>query len=317
MGAYEETCCNLCDGSQFTLEMKVKDYVSQEIFHLVQCQDCGLVFVNPRPHVSTIVRYYPEGIYRRSVFSSFGFWLRKKRLDRYLRAAKPGRVLDIGCGDGRELLYLRDKGWQTVGTELSESLYAQVRSAGIEAHCGALETIGFAAESFDVVMMWHVIEHLSSPKQTLREAHKILKPGGILLLGCPNYHSIDVKLARAKTLLEAPRHLCYFTESTLFKLLTDTGFAITAVHWFSLEIGVVSMLQGLLNILPLTGATPNFLLDWMGSGLYRERLGKAYRWHWLVNMILMLPMGCLSLLLVALASLYKFSPTIELSARKK
>jgi SAM-dependent methyltransferase len=308
--------CNLCGGSVFIFEMSVKDYVSLESFKLLCCKNCGLVFVNPPP-IEAIARYYPPEIYKRgAAINSLGTWLRRIRSDRYLGDVKPGKVLEIGCGNGRDLLYLKKKGWHVIGTELSESSSAAAKSAGLEVHNASLEELKFPNGHFDVIMMWHVIEHLPAPWQTLQEAHRILKPNGILLLACPNYRSIDVFFAKERAFLEVPRHLYHFTESTLQQLLSDSGFEITSMHWFSLEIGVVSTMQSLLNILPLTGLTPNFILDWLGAGLYHARLEKTYKKHLLANVILMLPIGFLSFFLVAGAAWFRFSPTIELSARR-
>jgi SAM-dependent methyltransferase len=308
--------CAYCGSVKFDHEMKVKDYYSLETFDLVRCKKCGLVFVNPSPG-EVIEHYYPPEIYKRGkTFNSLGMWLRKMRLDRYVGNSKPGKALEIGCGDGRELLYLKEKGWQVVGTELSESSGAAAKSAGLEVHNASLEELKFPDGHFDVIMMWHVIEHLPTPRQTLQEVHRILKPNGMLLLACPNYRSIDVFLAKERAFLEVPRHLYYFTGSVLQQLLSDLGFEITSAHWFSLEIGVVSTMQSLLNILPFTGLTPNFILDWLGAGLYSARLEKAYKKHLLANVILMLPIGFLSFFLVAVAALFRLSPTIELSARR-
>ena len=312
-----ELCCDVCGSRDSEPELVVNDYFSLESFDLVRCRDCGLVYVNPLPSAEALGQYYPEGVYERGQFSSLGLWLRKRRLDRYLGNASPGTALDIGCGDGKELLYLREKGWQVVGTELSESSCAAARSAGLEVHCEELEIIGFPDESFDVVMMWHVIEHLRSPRQALQDVNRILKPDGTLLLGCPNYNSVDVWLAKANAYLDVPRHLYHFTESTMRRLLADTGFDVVATHWFSLEIGVVSTLQSLLNVLPFTRTTPSFLLDWMGAGLYKQRMGRACRRHLLAHMLLTAPIGLVCVPLVAWAALARFSPTMELSSRRR
>jgi SAM-dependent methyltransferase len=144
-----------------------------------------------------------------------------------------GRVLDIGCGSGGYLAILAELGWKCSGVETGAKSRAYAQTVlGLDVREGPLEACGFPDASFDVVTLWHVIEHLPDPRATLREIRRVLKPDGLLLLRTPNVESWEASLFRGNWYgLDAPRHLYLFSPATLELLLRQCGFEAIAMQY--------------------------------------------------------------------------------------
>ena len=155
------------------------------------------------------------------------------RLRQVPRYRPGGRVLDIGCGSGGYLAFLAELGWRCSGVETGAKSRAYAQTVlGLDVHEGPLEACRFPDATFDVVTLWHVVEHLPDPAGTLREIGRILKPDGCLLLRTPNVQSWEAALFRGNWYgLDPPRHLYLFSPATLERLLGQCGFAVTAMRY--------------------------------------------------------------------------------------
>lgn len=240
-------------------------------FCVVQCQECGMIYLNPRPSDNALKVYYPESDYysyrSRGLAKSGGgvrrakdairaivcaihlgyddeapAWIPRRgllrpllglasspfkdRVARYLPPHAWGRsLLDVGCGAGHCLDHGREFGWETCGVEISESAVAAARSRGHDVSLGDLEQARYESSSFDVVRLWHTLEHLPNPRRTLSEVHRILKPGGRLWLEVPNVSSAPAAVFRARWFgLDVPRHLQSFSPRVLKSMLREAGF---------------------------------------------------------------------------------------------
>lgn len=156
------------------------------------------------------------------------FPVRRMNLDgqvRFLRALPEGRLLDVGCGSGDWLMFMRSLGWRVAGVDFDENALKVAREKGLEVTCGALEQANFPEGTFDAVTLNHVIEHVPDPVQTLAECRRVLKPGGKLVLFTPNALSLGHRIFKQDWRgLETPRHLHIFSTRSMPALLELAGF---------------------------------------------------------------------------------------------
>lgn len=184
----------------------------------------------PPPPASTAVNRLGDILYR-----LFG-----PLLDRALRyycpripQMRPGRrALDVGCGNGAHLLLLRRLGWEVAGFDLADHTVAEVRAAGIRVHTGSLDELAASEGGFDVISMWHVLEHLEHPRQTLRKLRRLLAPEGVLMIEVPCCESPAAKcFGRHWIGYDLPRHLSHFTVTTARRLLEEAGWTVVRQAW--------------------------------------------------------------------------------------
>lgn len=227
--------CDLCGGSRWeTLEEATGTRV-------VRCA-CGLVFVVPQPPRAALEQAYDETYYQpweRQARLRGRIW--RDRVDRVAAlAAPPGRLLDVGCGTGAFLVRARERGWDVAGTELSHAGAQRARADGLTVVEGEIWEAGFPQDVFHVVTCWHVIEHVGAPRQFLGEIHRILRPGGWLVLATPNLEDRIFRAAYILARRRRPRlyepgerevHLYVFSESTLRRLLVASGFEEISIEF--------------------------------------------------------------------------------------
>jgi 2-polyprenyl-3-methyl-5-hydroxy-6-metoxy-1,4-benzoquinol methylase len=148
-----------------------------------------------------------------------------------------GSVLDIGCGTGEFLYEMQRRGWRTTGVEKDPGAVSFARKRyGLSVHDVELAACGFADHSFDVVTMWHVLEHMRAPMAVLREIGRVLKHDGRLIVALPNIGSKDAGYYLAHWVaLDTPRHVSHFTRSTLKKACHDVGLTICSLQQLPLD----------------------------------------------------------------------------------
>ncbi len=243
---WEEADCPLCAGSHWSPLLEAPDPLPGGAglwFAVVQCHDCGLCFTNPRPSPRSIGQFYPalyrphRPPHRRHRRTSW----RVRLLPPRLRPCKErqtlpwhgeGRLLDFGCGGGSFLQRMHRQGWQVLGLDASAGAVHQVRTQlGLPALVGTLPHPELTAEGFDVITMWHALEHVHAPLEVLREAHRLLVPGGQLLVAVPNIDSLPFRwFGSAWYGLDLPRHLTHFSPWTLQLMLERAGFRIGPIR---------------------------------------------------------------------------------------
>ncbi|MBN2438705.1 MAG: class I SAM-dependent methyltransferase [Deltaproteobacteria bacterium] len=230
------TICNLCGAVHFNV---VED--SEKPFYVLKCIRCGLVFVDPVPEPSFLEAHYDADYYADWMGPQQEKRLRmwRKRLDTIEKRSPKGRLLDVGCATGTFLQLAQKNGWEVEGTELSPyavSFAKNLLNANI--FCGHLMDAGYEEASFDVVTFWHVLEHLSDPMRYLQEAHRILKPSGLLVIAAPNVNDYIMKISYRivkrrplKLFFRTDReiHLFHFSADTLRLYLNKTGFRCTGI----------------------------------------------------------------------------------------
>lgn len=184
-------------------------------------------------HGDAVVQRRRIGEELRSRVSSVFYWANPLRRERkrmslmYLDHRKPGKLLDVGCGNGVRLAQLRALGWDVQGQDVDAEAVRHVREKlGIDAHLAPLEDIRFAEESFDCVTLNHVIEHVADPISLITECRRILKKDGILVVVTPNASSFAHKhFGSFWRGLEPPRHVHIFSSKTLSAVAARSGFS--------------------------------------------------------------------------------------------
>lgn len=239
---WEEASCPLCGGRRWSPLVEAADAEAGMglWFAIVQCHDCGLCFTNPRPSPTSIGQFYPTGYAPHRLRENragrtdrprrFGLGGRHKRRD--LDWHGQGRLLDFGCGSGSFLADMQARGWYVTGLDVSEATVQRLHDElGLNVLVGTLPHPELEPESFDVITMWHSLEHVHVPREVLREAHRLLAPGGILQVAVPNIDSMSFRwFGRHWIGLDVPRHLTHFTPWTLPLMLERTGFQVGTVR---------------------------------------------------------------------------------------
>lgn len=248
--------CPLCGGTQLERALTCVDhYASGEMFHLCRCRECGFLFTQDFPAEAEIGRYYetPEYIShtdtRKGLVNTLYHWVRGYMLKRKARLVereahcKEGRLLDIGTGTGYFADTMRHCGWQVEAVEKSE----QARRFAGE-HFGlevkppaALEQL--PGGSFDVITLWHVMEHLEPLNETWERLHTLLTERGVLIVAVPNCSSFDARKYGAYwAAYDVPRHLWHFTPATIQRFGARHGFILKERYPMPFDAFYVSML---------------------------------------------------------------------------
>jgi len=232
---------------------------SEEGFDLYECRACGLVRLEPPLSTDQLSRYY-QAEYYGSPDAKFGGPMeallrhaharRARMLSRRLAAdgSSPPRALDVGCGRGLFLRALRDLGFDTVGMELP-GFPLPVAEPRLQFVHGTAEELTFEAATFDLVSMWHVLEHTTDPAGALGEVARVLRPGGVLVLAVPNFGSWQARrFGRHWFHLDLPRHLYHFRPATLTRRLRELKIEVEETHTQSWDQNLYGFVQSFLNL---------------------------------------------------------------------
>jgi SAM-dependent methyltransferase len=233
--------CPLCGADDATLLWQMPDrlQVFAGDFAIVRCQACGLLRANPRPSWGALSAAYAAGRYRMpgEVGGEAIYGSAMRALVRRITAfsPQPGRALDVGCGTGELLAALRQDGWTVQGVEPDATLARQAcERHGLGVFVGDLAAASLPSERFDLVVLWHVLEHLPEPLATLAGVRRVLRPGGVAVIGVPNAASLQARLfGRYWAGYDVPWHLMHFAPGTLGKLMGQAGFRTVRLACFS------------------------------------------------------------------------------------
>lgn len=217
--------CPACEGSRLLRILRDGKRT------IVRCAGCGLAFLDPFPDAAELAALYSSTYYHQD--PRYSDYLHSETARSISPRLPGGRVLDVGVGAGEFLQVASKAGYQAEGIDTSEAAVALCRQAGLTASQADLTTFDAPASSFRCVTMWDVIEHLTRPRDYLRAAHRLLAPGGLLVVKTPNVPWALMTLARVvsrvmtpRSLLGYPAHLLYFESRSLRTILERSGFVV-------------------------------------------------------------------------------------------
>jgi 2-polyprenyl-3-methyl-5-hydroxy-6-metoxy-1,4-benzoquinol methylase len=210
--------------------LTVKDYsVSKEIFDLYYDKTLDMLITNPQPSLENLGKYYESEDYishtdnKRSLFEKLYHFIKnialknKLNLINSLQPSK-GKILDIGAGTGDFLAVAKNNGWITIGVEPSDKAKTIAKNKGVTFVSATSELDN---HSFDVISMWHVLEHVPDLDHQIKELKRLLKPSGILIIAVPNFKSFDAKhYGKFWAAFDVPIHFWHFSK-TAIKLLFE------------------------------------------------------------------------------------------------
>ena len=246
--------CPACGNASSVPFLQAKDWlVSGETFHLVRCTECGLVYTAPRPSEAEVGRYYQSEAYVSHTNTNKGlinmaYQMVRNRTLRQKRAlieglnGKAGGMLDVGCATGHFMAECEAHGWAVKGTEPDPNARAQAAEKGLEVVESVFDLPQTAV--YDVITMWHVLEHVHRLAETVSRLFMMLKPGGHLLIAVPNRLSADArKYGPDWAAYDVPRHLYHFDPDSLRRLMSRHGFVLKNRKPMVFDAFYVSMLS--------------------------------------------------------------------------
>jgi SAM-dependent methyltransferase len=201
-------------------------FFPEDYFRVVECAECGLGFVNPRPTIQEIAKYYPPEYYRHEPTKSFERYLHKRFtseagfLECYAKPKGQERLLDVGCANGDFPRFMAARGWQVEGVETSDSSQP---ITDFPVYKQEFQNIPVSDPTYDAVTAWAVLEHVHDPMAYFRKASGVLKKGGMFVFLVTNFHSVT---SRKLFCEDVPRHLYFFTRETVQRYLRETGFTL-------------------------------------------------------------------------------------------
>jgi 2-polyprenyl-3-methyl-5-hydroxy-6-metoxy-1,4-benzoquinol methylase len=232
--------------------LKVKDYsVSQETFELLYDEDLDMLITYPQPSLDKLPSYYESVDYishtdgNKSLFEKMYQFVKSIALKNKLKLinsqSAKGRILDIGAGVGDFLSVCKNDGWQTIGIEPSDKAKNIAKSKGVSfvENLSELEN-----HSFDIITMWHVLEHVPNLEEQIAELKRLIKPNGTIIIAVPNFKSFDAKhYGQFWAAFDVPIHLWHFSKTAIQKLFAKEKLELIKVLPMKFDSFYVSLLS--------------------------------------------------------------------------
>ncbi len=260
--------CPVCLSSSTAPAFSGSDILFQATtrqFHFLVCHACDCLFMNPLPSAGEIAGFYPdqywwsgsrstllkrlESIYRRIALRSHVSFIRTAA--KRIPSGSALRLLDVGCGSGTLIGLLKRRGFEVLGVDTSEEAAKVARiESDVRVVTGTLATAGLEHASFDIVTLFHVMEHVTNPREVLAEVRRVLRPGGVLVLQVPNIDSWQYRWFGKKWYgLDIPRHVIDYSRASIVQLVEDSGFTVRRLKHFNLRDNAPALASSLLPAL--------------------------------------------------------------------
>ncbi len=268
-------------------------------YDILLCPECGLARTFPQPAGDVLASFYNADYYgprhvkfeplTEAVVGAFTLW-RARVLQQFV--PRGGRILDVGCGRGIWAERMLRRGYDVTATERWDSTAADAQKIlGDRVRVGDIADIPLEENSFDLAVLWHVLEHVTDPLDQIQCVRRLLRAGGHLVIAVPNFHSFQSRMAGRRWFhLDVPRHLWHFSPPNLRRLLQARGFECIRASTLSLEQNPFGILQSALNC---AGIPQNRLYKSLKSA---APISRAERFLWrLLYVPAMIPAACLSI----------------------
>lgn len=249
------TNCPICDSTRLTPFLTSKDFsVSGETFSIVTCEGCGFHYTNPVPPAETIGKYYKSESYvshsasKKGLINRVYHWVRwyslRSKVRLISKLSKGRELLDVGAGTGHFLAVAKAKGWSVTGLEPD----ADARKLAKEVNAVELQSTErlheLPDERYDVITLWHVLEHVYELKRDLKKMVSLLKPGGTLVVAVPNMKSYDARYYKEFwAAYDLPIHLYHFQRPDIVRLMEEFGMQLVETKPMVFDAFYVSMLS--------------------------------------------------------------------------
>jgi 2-polyprenyl-3-methyl-5-hydroxy-6-metoxy-1,4-benzoquinol methylase len=247
-----ENCPN-CDSKKQTKFLSCIDNTySKETFTIVKCSKCDLAFTNPIPEIKDLGKYYESKEYISHTNNNKGWFNTLYQIARLINIKskiktighKKGTLLEIGSGTGELTNACKKAGWTTTGIEPSMKARKNAKDNLNLELFENIEQAKLKDKSQDIIMMWHVLEHIPNLKETTQKINKLLKDDGRLIIAVPNHKSYDAAYYKESwAAYDVPRHLLHFNKKTMALSLKSAGFEIIKTKPMWLDSIYVSMLS--------------------------------------------------------------------------
>ena len=249
--------CPVCDGKTFSHFLTCTDFfVSGEEFEIKQCENCGFKITENIEDENNIGRYYQSEEYIshsntskglvNSVYHSVRKYMlgRKRRLVEKVTGTRNGHILDVGTGTGFFLNEMKEYGWRITGTEKSEEARNFAKKEFNLNNLPTEDLFNLDSNSFDVITLWHVLEHIHQLKENMEAFQKLLKKDGKLIIAVPNHDSSDAKhYKQFWAAYDVPRHIWHFAPKQMKQFGEKYGFKLSSLHTMPFDSFYVSMLS--------------------------------------------------------------------------
>lgn len=262
------TNCNLCghDNTKTIFELIDDTYInSSDKYNIVQCNNCHLVYTNPRPNKKNISNHYSKDFIsyqfesneiNKSINDKLLSFVTQTSANSKLKIAEKifkfkqdFKVLDLGCGRQLFLKLLKEKyQCQVLGIDFDLATVEYCRKIlQIDTQQGSYQALNDVKSEFDLITMWHYLEHEYEPKSVLNIVHSALKNNGRVIIEVPNIDSLENSIfGKNSYLLDMPRHLYHFSLETLSELLKSEGFEVESTFFPIFSGGYIGTFQRLL-----------------------------------------------------------------------
>lgn len=260
MKNFLEYHCGICGSELVVQKFTASDRnftTTNRIFNIMECNACGVGQTLPLPDFAELSQYYPPIYYPTGAASEkyYQNYIERFQIDKLKKIQayhQTGKLLDIGCGVGHFIRKALSQGYEAEGVEFSEAAADVGRKRwNLRIVSGDFLDKQFVPESFDIITMWQVLEHLRQPREVLLKIHSLLKPNGVFVIAVPNFASIQAKLFRSRWYhLDVPRHLFHYSPESLTKILDNCNFHIDKIDHHSSEHNYAGILGSVMRISP-------------------------------------------------------------------